>query len=117
MQIVWQYKYEIEGFKYVLEERRGVYRVVTDTPEYKPETRKTVHHYVTVGKAREKNGPIEFGPKYLALQEAQKASAKEEVRAKTVIPTGERLVLDKAFADTGLSNLSFPLLCKINSVA
>lgn len=111
-----------KDFKYVWEERRGIYRVVADTPEYRPDTKKTIHHYVTIGKAKEKNGPVEFGPKHLALQEAQKASVKEEVKAKTVIPSGEKLVMDKAVTDTGLSKaldktLGKDLTAKVVSLA
>lgn len=97
-----------EAFRYVWEGRRGVYRVVTDSPEYIKETKKTVHHYVTVGKAFEKDGPIEFGPKYLALARARKDTVSGAdnqgvlPKAKAVIPYGERLVLEKAFKETGL---------------
>lgn len=85
-------------YKYVWENRRGVYRVVTDTPEYNKETKKTVHHYVTVGKAMEKNGPVEFGSKFQAVKKAQG----EPVQAKSVVLSGETLALSKACTDTGL---------------
>lgn len=85
-------------YKYVWENRRGVYRVVTDTPEYNKETKKTVHHYVTVGKAMEKNGPVEFGSKFQAVKKAQG----EPVQAKSVILSGEKVALSKASTDTGL---------------
>ena len=43
-----------EECKYVWESRRGIYRVVIDTPVYSKETKRTTHHYETVGKACEK---------------------------------------------------------------
>lgn len=88
---------EIE-YKYVYEKSRGLYRVVVDHPTYNKETKKTTHHYETVGKAKEKGGEIEFGSKFLALQEVEKQ--KESVPAvKEVIPSGETLVL-KAIEET-----------------
>ena len=72
--------------------------MVIDTPVYSKETKRTTHHYETVGKASEKGGPIEFGPKYKALQNAQS----ETVSAKAVELCGEKIVLEKASTSTGL---------------
>lgn len=90
-----------EDYKYVWEERRKTYRVVTDKPTYSPETKKTTHHYVTVGKAKEKGGPIEFGPKHRAVEAARKGRGTPH--PKTVTPSGERIVLEHAASATGLS--------------
>ena len=81
-------------YKYVWESRRGIYRVVIDTPVYSKETKRTTHHYETVGKAHEKGGPIEFGRKYKAIQKAQS----ETISAKSVELCGEKLVLEKVSA-------------------
>lgn len=89
-----------EEYKYVWESRRGVYRVVIDRPVYSRETKKTTHHYETVGKASEKGGPIEFGPRYKAIQKVQ--SQNGNLSAKSVELCGEKLVLEKASAETGL---------------
>lgn len=85
-------------YKYVWESRRGIYRVVIDTPVYSKETKRTTHHYETVGKAYEKGGPIEFGLKYKAVQKAQS----EAISAKSVRLAGEKLVLDKVSSSVGL---------------
>ena len=85
-------------YKYVWESRRGIYRVVIDTPVYSKETKRTTHHYETVGKAHEKGGPIEFGRKYKAIQKAQS----ETISAKSVELCGEKLVLEKVSASIGL---------------
>lgn len=89
--------------KYVWEKSRGVYRVVIDTSEYNNETKKTAHHYVTVGKAREKGGEIEFGPKYRAIEKAGRDASGDKVpKAKGVTLSGERMVLDHACRESGL---------------
>ena len=85
-------------YKYVWESRRGLYRVVIDTPVYSKQTKRTTHHYETVGKAYEKDGPIEFGAKFMAVQKAQS----DVVSAKSVTLVGEKLVLDKMSATTNL---------------
>lgn len=85
-------------YKYVWESRRGIYRVVIDTPVYSKETKRTTHHYETVGKAKEKGGPIDFGHMYKAVQKAQG----ETVPAKSVTLVGEKLVLDRMSSTSGL---------------
>ena len=85
-------------YKYVWESRRGIYRVVIDTPVYSKETKRTTHHYETVGKAKEKGGPIDFGHMYKAVKKAQG----ETVPAKSVTLVGEKLVLDRMSSTSGL---------------
>lgn len=92
-----------EKYKYVWEKSRNLYRVVIDNPTYDKET---IHHYITVGKAKEKDGGIEFGAKYLVennkkvLQQVSDAP-----KAKQTILCGERLVLDEASKGTGLKSV------------
>ncbi len=88
-------------YKYVYEKSRKLYRVVVDRPTYNKETKKTTHHYETVGKAKEKGGEIEFGSKYAAVHNIDEK--KETVPAvKEVIPSGEVLVLEAASKEVGL---------------
>lgn len=89
-------------YKYVYEKSRKLYRVVVDRPTYNKETKKTTHHYETVGKAKEKGGEIEFGSKYAAIHDIEEK--KEKVPAvKEVIPSGETLVLEEASKEVGLN--------------
>ncbi len=88
-------------YKYVYEKSRKLYRVVVDRPVYDKETKKTRHHYETVGKAKERGGEIEFGSKYAAVHNIEKK--KEDIPAvKEVIPSGEVLVLEEASKEAGL---------------
>jgi len=95
-----------EKYKYVWEKSRNLYRVVIDNPTYDKETRKTTHHYVTVGKARERDGEIEFGAKYLVGNNKEVLRhAPDAPEAKRTILCGERLVLDEAARRTGLKGI------------
>ena len=88
-------------YKYVYEKSRKLYRVVVDHPVYDKATKKTKHHYETVGKAKERGGEIEFGSKYALVHDVEKQ--KEAVPViKEVIPSGEVLVLQEASRKTGL---------------
>lgn len=88
-------------YKYVYEKSRKLYRVVLDNPTYDKTTKKTTHHYETVGKAKEKGGEIEFGSKYAALHNLEKQKETSPV-VKEVIPSGEVLVLETASKAVGL---------------
>ena len=93
-------------YKYVYEKSRKLYRVVVDNPTYDKATKKTKHHYETVGKAKERGGEIEFGSKYALVHNIEKK--KEEVPVvKEVIPSGEVLVLQEASRKTGLHKALF----------
>lgn len=94
-------KTEKSEYKYVYEKSRNLYRVVVDHPTYNRETKKTSHHYETVGKAKEKGGEIEFGSKYAAIHGMEKKDD-AVLSVKEVIPSGEVLVLDAASAEIGL---------------
>ncbi len=91
-------------YKYVYEKSRKLYRVVLDHPTYDKTTKKTTHHYETVGKAKEKRGEIEFGSKYAAIHNIEKRELQEEASpvVKEVIPSGEVLVLDAMSKEIGL---------------
>ena len=88
-------------YKYVYEKSRKLYRVVLDNPTYDKTTKKTTHHYETVGKAKEKGGEIEFGSKYAALHNLEKQKETSPV-VKEVIPSGEVLVLEATSKVVGL---------------
>lgn len=106
-----------EEYKYVWEKSRNLYRVVIDHPTYDKESQKTIHHYVTVGKAKEKNGEIEFGAKYL-LEHQGKISQQQEARvpvAKEAVLCGERIVLDEAARRTGLKRILTSTVGKENA--
>ena len=95
-----------EEYKYVWEKSRNLYRVVIDNPTYDKETQKTTHHYVTVGKALAKDGPIEFGAKYLLNHKGEVAQPEQEVpAAKQTVLCGEKIVLDEAAKRTGLKRM------------
>jgi len=91
-------------YHYIWEKSRKLYRVVVDKPEYNPATKKTRHHYVTVGKAKGKDAPIEFGEKFkLASRLSDPGGAEQSpIRVKDVILSGEKLVLDKIGNESGL---------------
>ena len=91
---------EIE-YKYVHEKSRNLYRVVVDHPTYNRETKKTTHHYETVGKAKERGGEIEFGSKYSAIHGIGKQD-NPVMAVKEVMPAGEVLVLNAASKEAGL---------------
>ena len=94
-------KTEKTEYKYVYEKSRNLYRVVVDHPTYDKETKKTTHHYETVGKAKEKGGEIEFGSKYSAIHGIEKQDS-PDLAVKQVIPSGEVLVLNAASEEIGL---------------
>ena len=86
-------------FKYVWNNQRGHFNVNLDSPTYNKETRKMEHHYRLVGTAREKNGEISFGRKYL-LETGKSQTSFPEI-SKT-LAMGERLLIDKVIKDTGI---------------
>ena len=88
-------------YKYVYEKSRKLYRVVVDRPTYDKTTKKTTHHYETVGKAKERGGEIEFGSKYALVHGIEKEKESVPV-VKEVIPSGEVLVLEEASKEVGL---------------
>lgn len=95
-------KEEKIDYKYVYEKSRKLYRVVLDHPTYNKETKKTTHHYETVGKAKEKGGEIEFGSKYAAIHNIEEKKSEMVPAVKQVIPSGEVLVLKDASEEVGL---------------
>lgn len=95
-----------EDYKYVWEKARNLYRVVLDSPSYDRETKKSRHHYVTVGKAFERNGKIDFGAKFLVERSGMIPNPDCELPIATqVIRCGERLVLNEASERTGLERI------------
>ena len=106
-----------EEYKYVWEKSRNLYRVVIDHPTYDKESQKTIHHYVTVGKAKEKDGEIEFGAKYLLehQEEISQGQKHEAPVAKETVLCGEKIVLDEAAKRTGLKRILSSTLGKENT--